>query len=301
MYFQGREFLALFLSTSEPTNTDGSTSNPTKSLCDRFVFNTALTRAKSLVVAAGNPFLLLKTEQHMVTKYGDKGKVWSNYLKRCLDHNSFTIPTSLDVPESHVKSIKSKLRHLILERTNGVTSGDGQIAEIDEIPSLDPPTSLPSLQASSPQHPAPSHHNVPLQQSVEKGASSQPVEHLVNLHQSFPQPTLGLLPNPTQTKQSLHLPDRQSALIPRQPHIQEDTSRLFDFDNELDNRGQQPTRPEGVMMKPKHSRGSPDPSVGGGDEMRPNLSSGTQGLGDNTWSPLLPRPLRTSTEESGEG
>ena len=85
----GREFQILFLSTSETTASDASTTNPTKSLCNPFVFNTAITRAQSLVVSVGNPFLLLKTERHMIQRYGNKGKCWSTYLQHCIQKNNF--------------------------------------------------------------------------------------------------------------------------------------------------------------------------------------------------------------------
>ena len=88
----GCQFRAVFVSTSEPTEVlaDGSVapSNPTKSICDPFVFNTVITRAQSLVVCVGNPFLLLRLEQSMVRRYGDRGKCWSHYLKACLDHDT---------------------------------------------------------------------------------------------------------------------------------------------------------------------------------------------------------------------
>ncbi len=87
-FYVGREFLAVFLNTSEPVWEDGSTRNPTKSICDPFVFNTVLTRAKALVFAVGNPFNLLRSEQHMVRRYGEKGRCWSEFLKCCLQHNT---------------------------------------------------------------------------------------------------------------------------------------------------------------------------------------------------------------------
>ena len=88
----GQEFQAVFLSTTEPVTEDGNTLNPTKSPCDRFVFNTVLTRAKSLVVVVGSPKVLLKTEQHMVELYGDQGRCWSLYLKSCIEHGTLTVP-----------------------------------------------------------------------------------------------------------------------------------------------------------------------------------------------------------------
>jgi len=111
----GHEFKALFLSTSEPTDKDGATCNPTKSISDRYVFNTAITRARSFVVAVGNPFMLLRMERHMVQKYGEKGKCWSNYLKLCLDHGTLTVHDSLQVPESDKSRCIQKLHKLVGE------------------------------------------------------------------------------------------------------------------------------------------------------------------------------------------
>ena len=55
----------MFLSTTEPTTTEGESKNPTKSPCNQYVFNTAITRAQSLVVCVGNPFLLMKIEENV--------------------------------------------------------------------------------------------------------------------------------------------------------------------------------------------------------------------------------------------
>ena len=111
----GREFRALFLSTSEPTDKDGATRNPTKSICDRYVFNTAITRAQSLVVAVGNPFMLLRTERHMVQKYGEEGKCWSNYLNFCLEDGTLFIHNTLQVAEAEKSRCMQKLQKLVEE------------------------------------------------------------------------------------------------------------------------------------------------------------------------------------------
>ena len=87
----GQEFRALFISTSEPTTPEGETRDPTKSISDPAVFITAITRARSLIVAVGNPFMLLRREQHMVKKYGDRGHCWSLFLKACIDHGTLSV------------------------------------------------------------------------------------------------------------------------------------------------------------------------------------------------------------------
>ncbi len=42
----------------------------------------------------------------MIEKYGKKGEVWSNYLKRCLNHGTFTISPSLNVTKKKAKAIR---------------------------------------------------------------------------------------------------------------------------------------------------------------------------------------------------
>ena len=106
----GREFRAVFISTSEPTVMSNGTlvspSNPTKSISDRFVFNTVVTRSRSMVVAIGNPFLLLKVEQHMVQRYGEMGKCWSHYLDACIRNRSLSIDPDSAAPQGCLEKIE---------------------------------------------------------------------------------------------------------------------------------------------------------------------------------------------------
>ena len=62
--------------------------DPTKSLCNPHVFNTVVSRSRALVVAVGDPLLLLKTEEVM----GSEERCWKGYLKCCLEHNSLCFP-----------------------------------------------------------------------------------------------------------------------------------------------------------------------------------------------------------------
>ena len=109
----GQEFQAVFLSTTEPISEDGNTLNPTKSPCDRYVFNTVLTRAKSLVVVVGSPLVLLNTETHMVKLYGDKGRCWSLYLKSCLENGTLIIPSMVEPDLSTSEKFKEELAHRV--------------------------------------------------------------------------------------------------------------------------------------------------------------------------------------------
>ena len=113
--YSGREFRALFLSTFEATNQDGSTRNPTKSIADPYVINTVVSRARSLIVCVGNPYLLLKMEEHMCRKYGKKGKYWSNYLKRCLDNSSVQFHKSSGVLDANKQGHLDQLKRAVDE------------------------------------------------------------------------------------------------------------------------------------------------------------------------------------------
>ena len=84
----GREFRAVFISALEGTTESGAAFNTTRSICDQHVFNTIITRAQSLVVCVGNPFLLLSIEAHTGQKHI---QCWKEYLKRCLEVSSLKI------------------------------------------------------------------------------------------------------------------------------------------------------------------------------------------------------------------
>ena len=96
------------MSTAEPTFEDGRSKNPTKSPCGQYVFNTAITRAKSLVVCAGNPFLLMKIEKHM---NNEQPNCWRDFIRRCMVTRTFHVP-STKCTESVKESIQ-KLQSLV--------------------------------------------------------------------------------------------------------------------------------------------------------------------------------------------
>ena len=88
----GRQYRAIFLCTSEPVLEDGSTANPTKSICDRSVFNTVITRAQSLVVAVGNPFRLFGIEEKCTNGAG----CWKEYVRNCMQCRSLEVIAERD-------------------------------------------------------------------------------------------------------------------------------------------------------------------------------------------------------------
>ena len=99
----------MFLGTVEPTDCNGLTCNPTKSICDQFVFNTVITRAQSLVVAVGNPFMLLRMEQH------NSKKCWREYLNFCSLHKTLLVSSSANIQANDkIKILKAKLSNSII-------------------------------------------------------------------------------------------------------------------------------------------------------------------------------------------
>ena len=94
----GREFRAVFIGTSEITyqrddpngHLEGEPKNSTKSVSNRYVFNTVITCAQSLVVAVGNPFLLLHIEKVMKIINEQKAvNCWSVFIRQCMECNTF--------------------------------------------------------------------------------------------------------------------------------------------------------------------------------------------------------------------
>ena len=111
----------MFLSTAEPTTPEGESKNPTKTPCSQYVFNTALTRAKSLVVCAGNPFLLMKIEKTVQEKLpkdevGKKdGPCWAHYIRRCIENETLIVPSDLWSTENERQEKISKLTELVFK------------------------------------------------------------------------------------------------------------------------------------------------------------------------------------------
>ncbi len=98
------------MSTTEPIDGEGNTANPTKSPCDPFIFNSVITRSKSLVVAVGSPMALLGIEEHMEKQYGNKARCWSTYMRRCMEMGTFIIPPEVESNESKKFAFNLELR-----------------------------------------------------------------------------------------------------------------------------------------------------------------------------------------------
>ena len=109
----GGEFKALFMSTVESLDPSGCSSNPTKSLCSPVVFNTAITRAKSMIVAVGNPYTLMAVEENM----DNSKQCWAEYLNRCFEENTF-VPMN-GATDEDLKELKQCVRKKLPELRQG--------------------------------------------------------------------------------------------------------------------------------------------------------------------------------------
>lgn len=83
----GHEFQAIFLCLLEPLEDGKIKEYFTKSLFNHFVFNTVITRAKSLVVAVGKPLELLEFEDKYISDAANEVKCWHEYLKVSTNSN----------------------------------------------------------------------------------------------------------------------------------------------------------------------------------------------------------------------
>ena len=124
----GQEYEAVFLSTAEPTTAEGRSKHPTKTPCSQYVFNTALTRAKSLVVCAGNPFLLMKIEEHV----NNECFCWKDYIRRCVLSKTFHVPPKIS---AGIQNIQKSLECLQMEvfSTSDVKGNTEELVTKDSI------------------------------------------------------------------------------------------------------------------------------------------------------------------------
>ena len=87
------------------------------------MFNTLLTRAKSLVVVAGSPYVVLRTEEKME---GGGRSCWKMFIKSCIDHGTFIIPRSVErnekIQSEFVDNLKTVLNSCSLRKKTCMTS-----------------------------------------------------------------------------------------------------------------------------------------------------------------------------------
>ena len=97
--FIGLEYSLLFISTVESLELSGRPFDVLKSFCHPAVFNTAITRSQSLVVAVGNPLVLMMSEATI-----DEPKwCWREFVLRCMAKNTFIVSDNLENPNDKVR------------------------------------------------------------------------------------------------------------------------------------------------------------------------------------------------------
>ena len=94
-------------------NEDYSPFDPVKSMCDPYMFNTIITRPKSLLVAIGNPFRLRKIEQWTP----DIPACWSEYLCQCWEGGSLLLSARLRQNPGAYKKQLGKLEEDVFFQT----------------------------------------------------------------------------------------------------------------------------------------------------------------------------------------
>ena len=98
----------MFLSTIEPTAKNGYPYDPVRSMSNELVFNTIMTRARSLIYCVGNPFVLCEV--------GSRYQVncWKAYLKRCVQCETlqFALPRSTTSSE-RVVTVAEEIQSIV--------------------------------------------------------------------------------------------------------------------------------------------------------------------------------------------
>ena len=115
-HFPGCEFTAVFLGTCETTDERGVPNNTTKTMINRYIFNTALTRARYLVVAVGNPLQILRKEEEMYKSVPANQCFWcwKEFIKRCIECRSFYLPEKVS-PDDRKEFTEMLYQHIYKE------------------------------------------------------------------------------------------------------------------------------------------------------------------------------------------
>lgn len=96
----------MFLSTCEPTDNDGNPQDPVRSICNEYIFNTLITRARSLVFSAGNPFLLCQMGLHYNVN------CWAEYIHRCIQCQTLLLKNPKPNSESEIQQLPQVVEKL---------------------------------------------------------------------------------------------------------------------------------------------------------------------------------------------
>ena len=118
----------------ETTDKRGIPNNTTKTIMNRYVFNTALTRAQYLFVAVGNPLQILHREEkmHELDPQSHCFPCWKEFIKRCIECKSFYLPDNIST-EERKQFTKIVHQHVFSETLYEDNNVHGGILQSDSI------------------------------------------------------------------------------------------------------------------------------------------------------------------------
>ncbi len=116
-FITGSEYDGVFLSTYERTDKEGKPLHTVRSICNKYVFNTVITRPRSLIVAFGNPSLLINGSFQL------SNNCWSELIQRCITCQSFHVVQNTDICLQQLPQQINELHELVFSHEPIVKTG----------------------------------------------------------------------------------------------------------------------------------------------------------------------------------
>ena len=95
----------------EPFNDGENKEYLTKSLFNKFVFNTVITRARTHVVAVAKPLELLDFEDEYFNAENET-KCWHKYLQLCVDRDTVTNLAQAQIQDEVLERLKAYQKYI---------------------------------------------------------------------------------------------------------------------------------------------------------------------------------------------
>uniref|UniRef100_A0A1X7UNA5 RNA helicase n=1 Tax=Amphimedon queenslandica TaxID=400682 RepID=A0A1X7UNA5_AMPQE len=214
---KGQEYCMLFMSTVESLEPNGRPFDPLKSFCNPALFNRAITRSKSLVVAVGNPLILLLSEATM-----DNLKwCWREFISRCLRNETFKSTPSDRAQFEQCDNTADVMK--LFQKNSYSQNHFTKPSPLSQAPALTTPSKMHSAQQSSEPSlvtlPSVSCHSA----QDRKQPYSQVNQDLPFLNEALSQPQLDVLPSPQEKEKQLTSSPHQTKIYQsptkQQPHV----------------------------------------------------------------------------------
>ena len=104
----------------EPLKDGGNKEYLRKSLFNKFVFNTVITRAKTHVVAVARPVELLDFENKYFNAENET-KCWHEYLQLCVDRDTVTNLAQAQIEDEVLERLKAYQKYIIVKHDYFIT------------------------------------------------------------------------------------------------------------------------------------------------------------------------------------